>query len=168
MGIEVRARSGLTGPGRWPLEAQNHKNPLKTWSRTRILKSQCENVTLAGVSSMVLGHQVAKVCSGQRFGDPKVEYGPRARPGQAGRPWICPFWDLPGQVFFFCPVRTGQKTLNYNRIIFWNLEAGWPAAQGRPGPARPQVFSFARSGKVFLFARAKKSSFKCFLIPGRY
>ena len=37
MGIEVRARSGLTGPGRWPLEAQNHKNPLKTSKSSEII-----------------------------------------------------------------------------------------------------------------------------------
>ncbi len=104
------------------------------------------------------GHQVAKMCSGQRFfGSPRVEYGPRARPGQAGRPWICPFWDLPGQVFF-CP---GKKHL-VEIVLFsgiWRL-AGQPprAGQGLPGlkcffcPVRKSAF-FARAKKADSYAK---------------
>ena len=47
--------------------SQKSQESVKTWCRTRFLKSHFQIVTLAGVLSMVFGHQVVKMCSGQRF-----------------------------------------------------------------------------------------------------
>ena len=69
------------------MEAQITKIRQKRGAEQGFWQSQFQIVALAGVLSMVFGHQLAKVCSGQRFWGSQGgiwSSGP-ARPGSPGK-----------------------------------------------------------------------------------